>query len=91
LADPLDTVKLHIVLLDGQCRFLETQENILVWPKGAETPFWFWDGKMADGSAAPTGEYYINLVREWRDGSKDTSWSKSGYIRTQCGGPLRVP
>lgn len=89
--DTGDWVRVHAVLLDGRCRFLEAFEDTLALEEASHATISVWNGKMADGSILHTGEYFLNAVREWPDGRKDTSWSKFGMIRTECGSGSGIP
>lgn len=81
----LDTVRVRQIILDAQCRFLASSDTLLV--RAADGPRLgasAWDFRLADGSPAPTGEYFINTVWEGPDGRRDTTFEKTGYIRLEC-------
>jgi hypothetical protein len=87
-AGPSDSVRAHVVVLDGQCRFLEAYEDTLALKSDYRSPYLYsmeWPRTLADGSPAPTGEYFLNAVQQWPDGRIDTTWAKIGIVRTQCG------
>ncbi len=90
-ADTGDSVRVHAVLLDGGCRYLETFEDTLTSEEAYHATFSIRNGRMADGSILTTGEYFLNTVREWPDGRKDTSWYKFGMVRTECGTGPKTP
>ena len=83
--DTLDTLRMHTLVLDGQCRFLEEFDDSMALRKGAPLPSWRWSGRLADGSTAPSGEYFLNTVWKRPDGGEDTTWAKIGMLR-RCGG-----
>lgn len=82
----VDTVPIHVYMMDGQCRFLGDFRDSVALPRNGSQPHAFPLRMMEDpaGSPLPTGEYYVNVEYEYPDGSKDTSYQKYGIIRDPC-------
>jgi hypothetical protein len=81
-----ESTRVRIVVLDAQCRVKREYADTAVFPPGRGSTLGYirWDGRFADGSKAPTGEYYINTVFEWKTGEPDTAWSKVGMLQFDC-------
>lgn len=82
-----EKARLRVVVLDAQCRVKNEYADSVSFTAGQDpnTGFIRWDTRFADGTRAPSGEYFINAVIEWENGSRDTSWSKIGMLRSACG------
>jgi hypothetical protein len=86
-AGAAEKARLRVVVLDAQCGLKNEYTDTVTFGagRGPAAGFFHWNTRFADGTRAPSGEYFINTVAEWENGSRDTSWSKIGMLATACG------
>jgi hypothetical protein len=81
-----ESTRVRVVVLDAQCRVKKEYADTVSFPagKGPKLGYIQWDGRFADGSKAPSGEYFVNTVFAWKSGGQDTAWSKVGMLQSAC-------
>jgi hypothetical protein len=84
-----DSVRIHGFVMDAACDPVADYRRTQSLTPGSTSVLPVWDGRDDQGNLVRTGEYYVNLELEWKDGSRDTTYHKVGYVRYNCPGVVR--